>query len=144
MFLMTLRDLQFRARRVGVVTVLVALVLTLLYLMTGLVNQLQNEPGDTVARIGANEWIVAEGVSGPFTAVSVLPLALGESLGDVHPVVVSRGSLGFGDGETTEMVLKRSLGERVASVDEPSVEPLRALWLDEKDDLLAGQCPLQR
>jgi putative ABC transport system permease protein len=117
MFLMTLRDLQFRARRVGVVTVLVALVLTLLYLMTGLVNQLQNEPSDTVAGIGANEWIVAEGVSGPFTAVSVLPLTLRESLGDVHPVVVSRGSLGFGNGETTEIVL---LGHVPGELGQPS------------------------
>lgn len=105
MFLMTLRDLQFRARRVGLVTVLVALVLTLLFLMTGLVNQLQNEPADTVAGIGADEWVVAQGVSGPFTAVSVLPLTLGESLGNAQPIVVSRGSLGFDGGETTEIVL---------------------------------------
>ncbi|MEH6593667.1 MAG: glycosyl transferase family protein [Halioglobus sp.] len=38
------------------------------------------------------------------------------------------------DGDTSEMVLKRSLGERVASVGEPSVEPLRALWRGEEDD----------
>lgn len=107
MFLMTLRDLQYRAKRVGLVTVLVALVLTLLYLMTGLVNQLQQEPGRTVAGIGASTWIVADGVSGPFTSVSVLPVSLGEAFADVdaQPIVVSRGSLS-GDGvEATEIVL---------------------------------------
>ena len=107
MFLMTLRDLQYRAKRVGLVTVLVALVLTLLYLMTGLVNQLQNEPGRTVAGIGADSWVVAEGVSGPFTSVSVLPLATQDELGDVQsfPIVVSRGSLSGGGVESTEIVL---------------------------------------
>lgn len=107
MFLMTLRDLQYRAKRVALVTVLVALVLTLLYLMTGLVNQLQQEPGRTVAGIGAPTWIVADGVSGPFTSVSVLPLSIGDAFADVgaQPIVVSRGSLS-GDGvEATEIVL---------------------------------------
>ncbi len=65
--LMTLRDLQYRARRVALVTVLVAPVLTLLYLMTGLVNHLQNEPANAVDGIGADHWVVADGVSGPFT-----------------------------------------------------------------------------
>lgn len=107
MFLMTLRDLQYRAKRVVLVTVLVALVLTLLYLMTGLVNHLQNEPGHTVAGIGAESWVVAEGVSGPFTSVSVLPMSTQDALGDApaFPIVVSRGSLS-GDGvEPTEIVL---------------------------------------
>ena len=35
MLLVTLRDLQHRATRIGIVTLLVALVLTLLFLMTG-------------------------------------------------------------------------------------------------------------
>ncbi len=110
MFLMTLRDLQYRARRVALVTVLVALVLTLLFLMTGLVNQLQNEPGQTVAGIGADSWVVAAGVSGPFTSVSVLPLSMQDALdastgATSSPIVVSRGSLS-GDGvEPTEIVL---------------------------------------
>ena len=65
MFLMTLRDLQFRAKRVALVTVLVALVLTLLYLMTGLVNQLQSEPYDAVDGIGATTWVLAEEVGVP-------------------------------------------------------------------------------
>ena len=104
---MTLRDLQFRARRVALVTVLVALVLTLLYLMTGLVNHLQNEPGNAVDGIGAQQWVVANGVSGPFTSVSVLSIDLADSIGGDRssPIVVSRGSLSGETVESTEIVL---------------------------------------
>ncbi|MFK7919692.1 MAG: ABC transporter permease [Ilumatobacter sp.] len=117
---MTLRDLQYRAKRVGLVTVLVALVLTLLYLMTGLVNQLQQEPGRTVAGIGASTWIVADGVSGPFTSVSVLPVSLGDAFADVdaQPIVVSRGSLS-GDGvDATEIVL---IGHVPGALGQPTI-----------------------
>ncbi len=107
MLLMTLRDLQYRARRVALVTVLVALVLTLLYLMTGLVNHLQNEPANAVDGIGADNWVVADGVSGPFTAVSVLSVDLAEAIGGDRSsgIVVSRGSLSSESVESTEVVL---------------------------------------
>lgn len=120
MFLMTLRDLQYRAKRVGLVTVLVALVLTLLYLMTGLVNQLQQEPGRTVAGIDASTWIVADGVSGPFTSVSVLPLSLADAFADVgaQPIVVSRGSLSSDGVEATEIVL---VGHVPAALGQPTI-----------------------
>jgi putative ABC transport system permease protein len=142
-FVMTLRDLQFRARRVAVVTVLVALVLTLLYLMTGLVNHLQNEPGNTVDGIGADQWVVANGVSGPFTSVSVLPLTLGNELGEVDaaPIVVSRGSLGFENGDTTEVVLvghlAGSLGQPVMTNGAPITGPDQVV-VDESLELDVG------
>ena len=44
MLLVTLRDLQHRATCVVIVSGLVTLVLTLLFLMTGLVNQLNTSP----------------------------------------------------------------------------------------------------
>ncbi len=144
MFLMTLRDLQYRAKRVGLVTVLVALVLTLLFLMTGLVNQLQNEPGRTVAGIGADSWIVAEGVSGPFTSVSVLPLTMQDSLGDVEssPVVVSRGSLSIEDGESVEIVVighvPGALGQPALSVGEAIAGPGEAV-VDESLERSVGE-----
>ncbi len=140
---MTLRDLQFRARRVALVTVLVALVLTLLYLMTGLVNHLQNEPGNTVDGIGADQWVVANGVSGPFTSVSVLPLSLGDSLDavDAAPIVVSRGSLGLENGTTTEIVLighlPGSLGQPVITNGGPISGP-EQIVIDESLELDVG------
>ncbi|WP_241432256.1 ABC transporter permease [Ilumatobacter nonamiensis] len=145
---MTLRDLQYRARRVALVTVLVALVLTLLYLMTGLVNQLQNEPRNAVDGIGADTWVVADGVSGPFTSVSVLPASLGASIGEsAHPIVVSRGSLTTDGAEATEIVLVGHrpgelgqphvvAGAGVAAADEVVVD--RSLGLDVGDEVTVG------
>lgn len=116
---MTLRDLQYRSRRVALVTILVALVLTLLYLMTGLVNHLQNEPAHAVDAIGADVWIVAEGVSGPFTSVSVLPATMEDALGaSAHPIVVSRGSLTTPGAEPTEVVV---VGHRTGELGQPRI-----------------------
>ena len=104
MLFITLRDLQHRRTRVAVVTALVALVLTLLFLMTGLVNQLQTESARAVDVVGAEHWVVAEGVSGPFTSVSVLPVELAAELGGTA-AVVSRGTLALSDGADTEIVV---------------------------------------
>lgn len=125
MLLMTLRDLQYRARRVVLVTVLVSLVLTLLYLMSGLVNQLQNEPHDAVAGIGADHWVVAEGVSGPFTAVSVLGIDVGSALGpDARPIVTTRSSLALRDEEATEAVM---IGHVPGQLGQPRISAGRAI-----------------
>jgi len=67
MWLLTLRDLQYRRLRVLVVVLLGAVVMALLFLMTGLVNHLQREPYDATAAIGGSRWVLAAGVSGPFT-----------------------------------------------------------------------------
>lgn len=104
MLFVTLRDLQHRAVRVGVVTGLVALVLTLLFLMTGLVHQLTTESTRAVAVVGAQHWVVAEDVSGPFTSVSVLPAPLVDELGGAG-AVVSRGTVVLGEGDTEVVLL---------------------------------------
>lgn len=125
MFRMTLRDLQYRARRVGLVTVLVALVLTLLYLMTGLAHQLQTEPQRAVDGIGASTWILADGVAGPFTAASVLPIEARELLaartdGALEPFVVSRGALAPTPG-AAEKVEVQLVGHSVGKLGQPSL-----------------------
>ncbi len=120
MLLLTLRDLQHRFSRVLVVTLLVALVLTLLYLMTGLINQLQNEPHDTVDVIGADYWTVADGVSGPFTSVSVLPFEGAAARGaGTEPAVVSRASLVDGAGASAEVVIFGHIPGRLGT---PTIE----------------------
>ena len=75
MILLTFRDLVYRKTRFIVVTVLGAVVFALLFVMTGLVNQFNLEPADTVEQFGADEWVLPEGVSAPFTSVSVMPAA---------------------------------------------------------------------
>lgn len=105
MLMLTLRDLRHRATRVVVVIVMAAVVFMLLFVMTGLVEQFNQEPFDTVEAIGADHWVVAEGISGPFTAVSVVPAdAVGAVGGDAAPVVVARSSVTV-DGATSEVVM---------------------------------------
>lgn len=106
MLLLTLRDLRHRATRVVVVIVMGAVVFALLFVMTGLVEQFNLEPYDTVDAIGADHWIVAGGISGPFTASSAIPATAVDSVvaDEKAPVVVARSSLAF-DGQITEVVM---------------------------------------
>ena len=106
MILLTFRDLMYRKTRFIVVTVLGAVVFALLFVMTGLVNQFNLEPADTVDQFGADEWVLPEGVSAPFTSVSVMPAAALDAVDAAtkSPVVISRSSVAEG-GEPEEVVL---------------------------------------
>lgn len=89
------------------VTVGVALVLTLLYLMTGLIEQFNEERFLTTDQLGASHWVLPEGVSGPYTSSSALTadqVAAVEASGASAEVVVARGSLSI-DGETSEAIV---------------------------------------
>ena len=69
MFLLILRDLQFRRWRVGLTIVLMAIVMTLLFIMSGLVEQFNVEPRLATERTaGELNWVVSEGTGGPFTS----------------------------------------------------------------------------
>ena len=106
MLLLTLRDLQHRAVRFVVVTVLGAVVFALLFLMTGLVAQFHYEPEATVDAFGAQAWIVPAGVSGPFTAAATMPATTAASVDapGASPAVIARSSMDAGD-EPTEVIL---------------------------------------
>ncbi|MEO1064672.1 MAG: ABC transporter permease [Actinomycetota bacterium] len=106
MILLTLRDLRHRAVRFAVVTVLGAVVFTLLFVMTGLVEQFNREPYDTVDAFGASTWVTAQGISGPFTASSPIPASsfLQVEADDAVPAVVARSSLSA-TGVDEEIVL---------------------------------------
>ncbi len=105
MILLTFRDLVYRKTRFIVVTVLGAVVFALLFVMTGLVNQFNLEPADTVEQFGADEWVLPEGVSAPFTSVSVMPVAALDAVDaeTKSPVVITRSSVS--DGGTPEEVV---------------------------------------
>lgn len=69
MWLLVLRDLQYRRWRVGLTIVLMAIVMTLLFIMSGLVTQFNTEPYMATERTGADlNWVVAQGTGGPFTS----------------------------------------------------------------------------
>jgi putative ABC transport system permease protein len=123
--LLTFRDLVYRKVRFVVVTLLGAVVFALLFVMTGLVNQFNLEPFDTVDAIGADAWVVPEGISGPFTAMSAGPI---EAVDLVEaetkaPAVASRSSLVV-DGKADEVIL---IGHEVGGLGSPDTVEGRAV-----------------
>ena len=68
MWTITVRDLQYRKRQFGIAVVGAGLVFALTLVLTGMSAGFYSEAGRTVNRVGADSWIVAKGVTGPFTA----------------------------------------------------------------------------
>ncbi len=75
-WLITLRDLQWRLRRFLIAAVGAALVFAMTLLMAGLTASFQSEAGRTVGVVGADAWVVRHGVDGVFTTLSVVPAKL--------------------------------------------------------------------
>lgn len=95
MILLTFRDLSYRIVRFVVVSLLGAVVFALLFVMTGLVEQFNQEPHLATEAMGASAWVLPEGVSGPFTATPSLPVetVAATDADRVAPVVAARSSL---------------------------------------------------
>ncbi len=72
MWLITLRDLQWRKRRFAFGVVGTALVFAVTLLLAGLSASIRAEAGRTVEAAGATTWLVGNGVSGPFSGISAL------------------------------------------------------------------------
>ena len=67
MLTITLRDIQWRARRFALGALATALVFAATLLLAGLHAAFVDEASQTVASFTADRWIVPAGVSGPFT-----------------------------------------------------------------------------
>lgn len=110
MFLMTLRDLQYRAVRFGVAILGTALVFSLVLIMSGLSLQFRREPKRTVSALRADRWVVVEDVTGPFSAGSdTVPLTLGDELRTsgaerASPIIITRKSVKVA-GETSDVMV---------------------------------------
>lgn len=152
MLLLTGRDLQFRAVRFVVVTIGVAVVMALLFLMTGLIEQFNQEPFDAVDAVGATHWVVPEGVSGPFTASATLSpdtAAAVEGPG-AAPIIVARGSLNPPGSEPTEaLVIGHSSGlgspapaEGQAAVGPGEIVVDRTAGFEMGDEIALGAVPV--
>lgn len=113
MWLLTVRDLSFRRTRFLVVTLGVSLVLTLLYLMTGLIEQFNKEPFLTTEQLGASHWVIPDGVSGPYTSSSALSadqVAAVEPNGESAEVIIARGTLTVDETEGEAIVIAADPG----------------------------------
>jgi putative ABC transport system permease protein len=123
--LLTFRDLSYRIVRFVVVTLLGAVVFALLFVMTGLVEQFNQEPYLATEAMGASAWVLPEGVSGPFTATPSLPAdAVASTDADrVAPVVAARSSL-VHESTAEEIVL---IGHEPDGLGAPPVSEGRAV-----------------
>ena len=96
MILITLRDMQWRARRVVLGLAATALVLAIAALLGALHDGFLEETDRTVDFFAADTWIVPTDVSGPFTANSPLDVGLAEAVrnepgvDEVTPVAIFR------------------------------------------------------
>ena len=96
MWLVSLRDLQFRARRFIIAVIVTSLVFGIALAIDGMRRSVESETPAIVALFGADQWIVAQGASGPFTTTRVLGAATGDALRAesgvkrADPVVLSR------------------------------------------------------
>ena len=103
MIRISLRDLQWRRRRFVIVVLVASLAFGLALVMTGVTNQLSKEGTNTVALFGAYEWVVANGVKGPFTTSQLIDGGLGETIAAqpgvtaASPILVGRTLIGDTD-----------------------------------------------
>jgi putative ABC transport system permease protein len=74
-WLISLRDLQWRRRRFVIAIVSAALAFALTLLLEGTMAHLRSESERMVDLYDVNAWVVADGASGPFTTAQLIPAA---------------------------------------------------------------------
>jgi putative ABC transport system permease protein len=103
MIRISLRDLQWRRRRFVIVVLVASLAFGLALVMTGVTNQLTNEGTNTVALFNADQWVVAEGVKGPFTTSQLIDQSVSEAIASqpgvdaASPLLIGRTLVGDKD-----------------------------------------------
>ena len=149
----TLADLRHRYRQFLIAVVGAGLVFALALLLTGMVNGFHNEVERTVASADADGWVVAEGVSGPFTSTQAIDESVVAELDgtpgvtDANGLVISlqtidRGSsaleraMVIGAPEDGPGPVTPTTGEPVRADDEAVVD--RRLDLDLDDQFVLG------
>ena len=100
MWLLSLRDLQWRRRRFLIAVVATALIFALTLLMTGAGNGLDHEVTRIVRGFDADRWVVRDGATGPFTTTRPLgpdvvrQVAAAPGVDEATALVLFRGSIG--------------------------------------------------
>lgn len=100
MWLLSLRDLQWRRRRFLIAIVATSLIFALTLLVTGTSKGIDNEVGRIVSSFATDRWVVDEGATGPFTSTRPLDEDVVGSVADspgveeAAGVILFRGTLG--------------------------------------------------
>src|SRR3990172_2566526 len=147
MFLLTLRDLQYRAVRFMIAIVGTALVFSMALIMSGLFEGFHQEPRIPIGAVGADAWVIKEGATGAFTSIAQIQSKVADDLAAAgaeraDPVLIARTSVTTPTGDR-DVVL---FGYRLGGLGEPG--PLTAgvlpstadeIVADEKAELAVGQ-----
>src|SRR5687768_6754054 len=86
MWLLSLRDLQWRRRRFIIAVLATSLIFALTLLMAGASGGIEAEVPRIVESFHADRWLVAEGATGPFTATRPLGEGTAARAGDLPGV----------------------------------------------------------
>lgn len=129
MWLLALRDLQWRRRRFLIAVLATSLVFALTLLLSGAGTGVRAEAASIVELFGADAWYVAEGTSGPFTASSTLPVSAADAVAALDgveradPMVFLRYTVGGGADRRDVNVI----GHRPGGLGSPTVQDGRAV-----------------
>jgi putative ABC transport system permease protein len=99
MWLISLRDLQWRRRRFVIAVVSAALAFALTLLLEGTMAHMRNEGERVVSLFNADAWVVVKGASGPFTTAQLLPsdraaaVAQMDGVTGASPILVARATV---------------------------------------------------
>ncbi len=81
MWRIAIRDLAFRRRKFALAVVATGLAFGMSLMMQGMVNHLRWETEHIVGLFGADQWVVADGGTGPFTTMTFMPASVADDLG---------------------------------------------------------------
>ncbi len=118
MWLVSLRDLQWRRRRFLIAVISASLVFSLTLILDGLTAHIGNEVSRAVGRFDADGWVVSVGRSGPFTATRFLSA---EAVDEVRSLPgVERADPMIAARETVDDKWINVLGYTVGGMGEPT------------------------
>src|SRR4249920_2542685 len=100
MWLVGVRDLQFRRRRFMIAALATSVVFAMTLIMSGMSNGLDAEIERLVDSFHADSWVVARGASGPFTATKfvvdddVRTVKNAPGVRSASPMIAARATIG--------------------------------------------------
>jgi putative ABC transport system permease protein len=99
MWMVTLRDLQWRHRRFVIAVAATSIVFAMTLLLAGVDKGLHDEPARILGVIRADRWLVAAQTSGPFTTSTAIPASIAQELAKTNegtradPIVLLHSTL---------------------------------------------------
>ena len=138
MLLTTLRDLQWRSRRFLIAGLGASTVFALTLVMAGLVHSFEAEPRRVLAAVGADTWVMPDGVNGVFTTISVVQesavaeVAKEPGVRRADPIVVLHHTVTLDEPKDINTAVPRFLTEMKAEM------PSYLLVSENESDLIAS------